>query len=86
MILTIQYKLSESAVYSTPIFHGELTAFRKSLLSADEIPNAGADDSSIATLIALKGYRAVCTKVRAFEYSPKGLNYFSWKTRRGYTS
>ncbi|WP_236609053.1 glycosyltransferase [Saccharolobus islandicus] len=76
-------RLSESAIYSTPIFHGELTAFRKSLLSADEIPNAGADDSSIATLIALKGYRAICTKVRAFEYSPKGLDYFSWKTRRG---
>ena len=76
-------RLSESAVYSTPIFHGELTAFRKSLLSPDEIPDAGADDSSIATLMALKGYRAICTKVRAFEYSPKGLDYLGWKVRRG---
>jgi hypothetical protein len=31
-------------------------ALRKSLLSADEIPDAGADDSNIAMLIALKGY------------------------------
>ena len=65
-------RLSESAVYSTLIFHGELLAFRRSLLLADEIPDAGADNSNIATLIVLKGYRAICTKVRAFKYSPKG--------------
>jgi hypothetical protein len=47
-------RLSESAVYSTLIFHGELMAFRKSLISADEIPDAGADDSNIAMLTALK--------------------------------
>jgi glycosyltransferase involved in cell wall biosynthesis len=76
-------RLAESAIYSTPIFHGELTAFRKSLLSVDEIPDAGADDSSIATLMALKGYRAICTRVRAFEYSPKGFDYLTWKPRRG---
>ena len=70
-------RLSESAVYSTLIFHGELMAFRRSLLLADEIPDASADDSSIATLIVLKGYRAICTKVGAFEYSPNDLDYLS---------
>jgi len=77
-------RLGESSIYSTPIFHGELTAFRKDVLKPEEIPNVGADDSTIATLISLKGYRAICTdNVIATEIVPKGLEYFSWKTRRG---
>ncbi|BCU69042.1 glycosyltransferase [Stygiolobus caldivivus] len=77
-------RLGESSIYSTPIFHGEFTAFRKDVLKPEEIPNAGADDSTIATLVSLKGYRAICSdKVIATEIVPKGFDYFSWKIRRG---
>ncbi|MCH4816139.1 MAG: glycosyltransferase [Saccharolobus sp.] len=77
-------RIGESAIFSTPIFHGELTAFRKDILSPDELPNVGADDSTIATLISLKGYRAICVdKMRAIEIAPKGVDYITWKTRRG---
>ncbi|ACR41262.1 glycosyltransferase [Saccharolobus islandicus] len=77
-------RIGESAIFSTPIFHGELTAFRKDILSPDDLPNVGADDSTIATLISLKGYRAICVdKMRAIEIAPKGVDYITWKTRRG---
>jgi cellulose synthase/poly-beta-1,6-N-acetylglucosamine synthase-like glycosyltransferase len=54
-------RLGESKKFSTPVFHGELAAFRKSLLQElGGFPtNTGADDSHTATLIALKGYRAI---------------------------
>ncbi|WP_338602516.1 glycosyltransferase [Sulfolobus tengchongensis] len=77
-------RLGESALYSTPIFHGELTAFRKDIIKPDELPNVGADDSMIATLTTLKGYRAICIdNMRAIELAPKGIDYITWKMRRG---
>jgi cellulose synthase/poly-beta-1,6-N-acetylglucosamine synthase-like glycosyltransferase len=76
-------RLGESAIHSSPIFHGEMTAFRKDIISSDEIPLVGADDSTIATLTALKGKRAVCVNMRAYELAPSGLDYISWKMRRG---
>jgi len=77
-------RIGESAIFSTPIFHGELTAFRKDIITPEELPNVGADDSTIATLVSLKGYRAICVEnMRAVEIAPRGLDYITWKTRRG---
>ncbi|BBG27657.1 glycosyltransferase [Sulfuracidifex tepidarius] len=76
-------RMGESAIHSSPIFHGEMTAFRKDVLSCDEIPIVGADDSTIATITALKGYRAVCVNMRAYELAPSGMDYVRWKARRG---
>ncbi|ARM74643.1 glycosyltransferase [Acidianus manzaensis] len=78
-------RLGESAIFSSPIFHGEMTAFRKDVLNENEIPNVGADDSTIATLVSLKGYRAICVdNMLAYELAPKDLkDYISWKMRRG---
>ena len=49
-------RLAESKKHSIPVFHGELAAFRRSLLeSVGEFPtNIGADDSHIAAKIALR--------------------------------
>ena len=56
--------VTESNIYSTPVFHGELVAFKKNLL--EEVggfpTDIGADDSCTATLVALKGYRAVVAR------------------------
>jgi glycosyltransferase involved in cell wall biosynthesis len=77
-------RLGESAIFATPIFHGEMTAFRKDIINEKDLPNVGADDSTIATLTALKGFRAICVKdLLAKEIAPKGLDYVSWKMRRG---
>ncbi|AWR93975.1 glycosyltransferase [Acidianus brierleyi] len=77
-------RLGESAIFATPIFHGEMTAFRKDIINDKDLPNVGADDSTIATLTAIKGFRAICVKdFLAKEIAPKGLDYVSWKMRRG---
>jgi cellulose synthase/poly-beta-1,6-N-acetylglucosamine synthase-like glycosyltransferase len=78
-------RVGESAVYSTPIFNGEMVAFKRGVVQPDEIPIVGADDSTIATLIALKGYRAIAIPtMRVVEDAPKKfLEYVSWKVRRG---
>jgi biofilm PGA synthesis N-glycosyltransferase PgaC len=48
----------ESLVDSTPIFHGELSAYRASLIEA--LPeNKSADDSRMANIIRQKGFRSV---------------------------
>jgi len=54
-------RVAESKVYSTPIFHGELAAFRADLLrDMGGFPtDIGADDSHAATKIALMGFRAI---------------------------
>jgi len=53
-------RLGESKKFSTPVFHGELAAFRKSLLQElGGFPtDIGADDSHVATLIASKGLQS----------------------------
>ena len=54
-------RLAESKKHSTPVFHGELAAFRRSLLErVGEFPTSiGADDSNTATRVALIGYRSI---------------------------
>ncbi|RLI82342.1 glycosyltransferase family 2 protein, partial [Archaeoglobales archaeon] len=77
-------RLAESKAWSTPIFHGELAAFRKDLL--EEIggfpTDIGADDSHTATKIALIAYRAIIPEnTRCHELIPKN-GYIRWRIRR----
>jgi cellulose synthase/poly-beta-1,6-N-acetylglucosamine synthase-like glycosyltransferase len=77
-------RLAESKAWSTPVFHGELAAYRRELLEAiGGFPtDIGADDSHTATLIALRGYRTVAVDdVECIEKVPvKG--YHAWRIRR----
>ena len=77
-------RVGESKLWSTPIFHGELAAFKKKLIK--EIggfpTDIGADDSHTATLIALKGYRAIVhDSITCIEAVPR-KSYFQWRVRR----
>ena len=77
-------RVAESKVWATPIFHGELAAFRRDLLEANGgFPtDLGADDSHTATLIALKGYRAIAPDdVWCIEAVPR-KGYHKWRVRR----
>jgi len=74
----------ESKIDSTPIFHGELSAYRSELI--DVLPeNKSADDSRIANLIRFKGFRAVYDSEAIFyEYAPtKWESRITSKVRRG---
>lgn len=78
-------RLAESKAWSTPIFHGELAAFKKELL--DKLggfpADIGADDSHTATKIALMGYRAIAPEtIWCIETIPQDRDYHSWRVRR----
>jgi len=77
-------RIGESKKYSTPIFHGELAAFRRDLL--DKLggfpTNLGADDSHTATRIVGLGFRSIIPdNVTCSEIVPNG-GFISWKIRR----
>ena len=77
-------RLGESKKHSTPVFHGELAAFRKDLLTGlGGFPtDIGADDSHTATLIALRGYRAIAVdNALCTELVPR-KGYHMWRIRR----
>ena len=77
-------RIGESKIHSTPIFHGELAAFRKFLLEKiGGFPtDVGADDSHTATRIALLGYRAIIPEdIIVTELVPK-YGYVHWRVRR----
>jgi len=77
-------RLAESKAWSTPVFHGELAAYRRELLEAmGGFPtDIGADDSHTATLVALRGYRAVAVDdVECIEKVPEE-GYHAWRVRR----
>jgi len=77
-------RLGESKKSSTPVFHGELAAFRKSLLQELRgFPtDIGADDSHTATLIALRGFRAIAVdNALCTELVPR-KEYHMWRIRR----
>ena len=77
-------RVSESKAFSTPIFHGELAGFRTGIVKAlGGFPtDIGADDSHMATLIALKGYRAIVhDSILCFEAIPP-KDYHRWRIRR----
>ncbi len=77
-------RIAESKAYSTPIFHGELAAFRKDLL--DRIggfpTDIGADDSHTAARIALMGYRAIIPEGLWIEERVPKRGYGMWRVRR----
>ena len=77
-------RIAESKAHSTPIFHGELAAFRKNLLEKQGgFPtDIGADDSHIASKIALIGYRAIIPEDLWVEEIVPNKGYFWWKIRR----
>ena len=77
-------RLAESKAWSTPVFHGELAAFRKKLLEKlGGFPtDLGADDSHTATLITLAGYRAITPEdLLCIEIVPRE-HYHLWRIRR----
>lgn len=74
----------ESIMDSTPIFHGELAAYRTNLI--EKLPeNKSADDSRLANIIRCKGYRTVYDSSAVFyEYAPPNPKArFTQKVRRG---
>jgi cellulose synthase/poly-beta-1,6-N-acetylglucosamine synthase-like glycosyltransferase len=77
-------RLAESKAHSTPVFHGELAAFRKKLL--EELggfpTNLGADDSHMATRIALMGYRSIAVDNAWCIESVPNTGYHKWRIRR----
>jgi cellulose synthase/poly-beta-1,6-N-acetylglucosamine synthase-like glycosyltransferase len=77
-------RLGESKKHSTPVFHGELAAFRRDLLMRlGGFPtDIGADDSHTATLIALKGYRAIAVDNATCAELVPTKGYHMWRIRR----
>lgn len=77
-------RLAESKAFSTPIFHGELAAFRRELLlKVNGFPtDIGADDSYTATKIASMGHRSITPEIWVSEMVPKKEGYASWRVRR----
>jgi len=77
-------RIAESKAYSTPIFHGELAAFKTDVLKdVGGFPTyIGADDSYTATKIAFKGFRTIVPDDLWVEEKVPEENYFSWRIRR----
>jgi len=77
-------RLAESKKWATPIFHGELAAYKTELLrKIGGFPlDIGADDSHIAARIALTGHRAVAAEdLWCVEAVPHN-GYHRWRIRR----
>jgi len=77
-------RVAESKAWATPVFHGELAAFRRSLLEkVGGFPtDIGSDDSHTATKIALLGFRSIIPEdVVCVEAVPR-VGYHSWRIRR----
>lgn len=77
-------RIGESFVDSTPIFHGELAAYKADLI--EPLPeNKSADDSRLANIIRKKGFRAVYDRDAIFyEYAPPSFKArYIQKVRRG---
>ena len=53
-------RISETKLHSTPIFHGECSAYRRKALEGHKlVENANADDSQMAVSVVRSGYRSV---------------------------
>jgi cellulose synthase/poly-beta-1,6-N-acetylglucosamine synthase-like glycosyltransferase len=77
-------RLAESKKWATPIFHGELAAYKTELLRkiGGFPPDIGADDSHTAARIAAMGYRAVAAEdLWCVEAVPHN-GYHRWRVRR----
>jgi len=77
-------RVAESKAWSTPVFHGELAAFRRGILEkAGGFPtDIGSDDSYTATRIALMGFRSIIPgDAKCVEAVPR-KGYHLWRIRR----
>lgn len=77
-------RVGESKKFATPIFHGELAAFRRDLLmKLGGFPtDIGADDSHTAVRIAAMGFRSIIPdNVTCDELVPT-TGFYKWKVRR----
>jgi len=77
-------RVAESKALSTPVFHGELAAFRMEILGKlGGFPtDIGSDDSYTATKIALMGFRSIIPgDVKCVEAVPR-RGYHLWRIRR----
>jgi biofilm PGA synthesis N-glycosyltransferase PgaC len=76
----------ESNLHSTPVFNGEFAAFRIGVLrELGGFPlGIGADDSHMATLVALENGRAIAAPdVKVYEVVPEKLGQLrAWRVRR----
>jgi cellulose synthase/poly-beta-1,6-N-acetylglucosamine synthase-like glycosyltransferase len=77
-------RLAESKAHSTPVFHGELAAFRRRLLEElGGFPTSlGSDDSHTATRIALMGYRSIAVDNAWCVEGVPERGYHKWRVRR----
>jgi cellulose synthase/poly-beta-1,6-N-acetylglucosamine synthase-like glycosyltransferase len=77
-------RLGESKKFSTPVFHGELAAFRRDLLvKLGGFPaDIGADDSHTATLAAISGFRAIAVDNALCRELVPRKGYHMWRIRR----
>jgi len=77
-------RVGESVLDSTPIFHGEISCFRKDLIETI-YERSMADDSELAIKIRKKGFRSIYDPAVVFyEYAPPTLaSRFKQKVRRG---
>lgn len=77
-------RLGESILDTTPIFHGEISCYRRSLLE-EVSEDSMADDSELAVKMRKKGYRAIYDPTAVFyEYAPPTFkSRFTQKVRRG---
>jgi len=77
-------RLAESKKHSTPVFHGELAAFRRSLLErvGGFSISIGADDSHTATRVALMSYRSIAVDNACCIEKAPSRGYHAWRIRR----
>lgn len=91
-------RVAESSLDSTPIFHGECSAYRREAIKNHRlIENANADDSQMAVAARISGYRAIYDpNLTFFEAAPpdnkstniqkvrraQGLSRHFWRNKR----
>jgi cellulose synthase/poly-beta-1,6-N-acetylglucosamine synthase-like glycosyltransferase len=77
-------RLAESRRWGTPIFHGELAAYKTKLLrKISGFPlDIGADDSHTAAIIVAMGYRAVVAEDLWCVEAVPSSGYHRWRIRR----
>lgn len=77
-------RIGESVIDSTPIFHGEISCYRRTLLEPVSVDSM-ADDSELAVKVRKKGYRSIYDDQAVFyEYAPPTVeSRYTQKVRRG---
>jgi len=82
----VKLRLGESVIDSTPVFSGELAAYRADLIRGMKIrENLNADDSQLAIMVRRKGYRCIRDpETIYYEYAPPDFSSNqTQKVRRG---